>query len=401
MDNSKQEKLLFLIFQTGNRSNGGVNSVSQLLEALDHDSIKIITQQRTPCNEGWKRLGIPLEVMDIGYVMGSPFLAKGPIGLLRRISSLLSTNYHIYQVCRQERFRLLHINDPAAFWHSVFGAKMAGSRVLFNIRDTKGQGEGGFWKWKLAGQLADAILVLSEEMAAYWQKKMQLPFLRMAEGKFSRIYSIVEFQRFYKVNTDIKRKLRQQLAIRENSLALGYVATFNPKKAQLAFIEQAMPLLKQQLPDSKVYFIGDFHPETNPYARACLQEARQLDLTEHLAFIGFDEAVDRWYQALDITILASRKEGLARCMIESLACGRPVVSFDVCSAREILERHQCGLVVPQGDYPALVSSIQLLAQDQQRYQAYRENAFRASRSLFEKSQAVRQYQNLCHKLLNG
>jgi len=50
-------------------------------------------------------------------------------------------------------------------------------------------------------------------------------------------------------------------------------------------------------------------------------------------------------------------------MIESLACGTPVVSFDVCSAREILVQYNCGRVVPQGDYAGLVRELATLARN--------------------------------------
>jgi glycosyltransferase involved in cell wall biosynthesis len=92
------------------------------------------------------------------------------------------------------------------------------------------------------------------------------------------------------------------------------------------------------------------------YARRCLETVRRLGLEEHARFHGFSDRVTEWYQACHIVLLASRREGLARCMIESLACGTPVVSFDACSAREVLEEHDCGRVVPQGGYAGLAAA---------------------------------------------
>jgi glycosyltransferase involved in cell wall biosynthesis len=43
-----------------------------------------------------------------------------------------------------------------------------------------------------------------------------------------------------------------------------------------------------------------------------------------------------------------------------------VVSFDVASAREILEEHHCGRVVPQGSYDELCSEIASLAESPSR-----------------------------------
>lgn len=83
-----------------------------------------------------------------------------------------------------------------------------------------------------------------------------------------------------------------------------------------------------------------------------LTKERGLENVFH--FHGFVEDMRVWCQALDLAILVSRREGLARAMIEPLAYGIPVVAFDITSTREILEQHACGIVVPRGDYAHLV-----------------------------------------------
>jgi glycosyltransferase involved in cell wall biosynthesis len=101
-----------------------------------------------------------------------------------------------------------------------------------------------------------------------------------------------------------------------------------------------------------------------------------------------------WYQALDLTIVASVREGLARSMIESLACGTPVVSFDVCSAREILEGYRCGFVVPKGEYSALLEQIRYLIEHPELRQAFGEAGARAAVELFDPVYVVQKYEDL-------
>src|SRR5262249_24816322 len=113
------------------------------------------------------------------------------------------------------------------------------------------------------------------------------------------------------------------------------------------------------------YFVGDFDP-AEPYARDCLHAVARGELGDRVHFVGFTEDVASWYQSLDVVMLPSREEGLARSMIESVACGTPVVAFDVCSAREILEDHRCGIVVRQGDFDGLLDAVATLAGDRPR-----------------------------------
>jgi glycosyltransferase involved in cell wall biosynthesis len=81
-------------------------------------------------------------------------------------------------------------------------------------------------------------------------------------------------------------------------------------------------------------------------------------------------------------------------MIESLACGTPVISFEVCSAREILKNHQCGLVVPLFDYSGLIKSIEQLARDLKLKDEYSKRGVLVAQQLFARSVVVPQYENL-------
>ena len=194
--------------------------------------------------------------------------------------------------------------------------------------------------------------------------------------------------------TEERQRLRAELGIPEGEVALGYVASFNAKKNQLEFIRRAMPGLAASRPEATVYFVGDFQPLSDPYAQQCRGAVEALGLQERVRFVGYDERISRWYQALDLVVLASRREGLARCMIESLAVGTPVVSFAVCSASEVLERYQCGVVVPEGNYEAMVRAIGALVASSSKRAALGKRGADAARALFHADRVVGEYERL-------
>ncbi|MBB4091150.1 glycosyltransferase family 4 protein [Salinibacter ruber] len=213
------------------------------------------------------------------------------------------------------------------------------------------------------------------------------------QRKFTSIYSIVDSDRFYSVPAKKRRDIRQKLGVYGSPL-LVYVASFNPIKAQQQFIEHVVPILKRKLQDVKVAFVGDFAPKQDAHARDCLETVSRRDVEEHVVFAGYQSNVERWYQAADLTVLASEKEGLARAMIESIACGTPVVSFDVASAHEILTQHQCGVVVPQGEYNAFADAVTELWEDESRRDEMGLNGVRIARELFDPETIARQYERL-------
>ncbi|MFQ4136142.1 glycosyltransferase family 4 protein [Nodosilinea sp. PGN35] len=380
--------ILFVIFQTGSNANGGVESITQIIEHSPQLRPTIVTQIATPVNDRWAEAGAEVQVWPLPYAIGSAFSGGSIWQRWRRLWSLVATNLRMFGLVRRSGCRVVHHNDPSAFWHTALGAKLAGARVVFNIRDTKPADDRYGLKWQLAGRLGDRILVLSQAMGQ--SILARLAAVQSSPEKVQAIYSIVDPARFYPLEAGARSQRRQQLGIAPDTLALGYVATFNPKKAQLALIEQAAPALQQAIPNLRIYFIGDCDGAQNPYAQHCLEAAQRLGLT-NLDFVGYTPAVADWYPALDLVALASRQEGLARCMIESLACGTPVVSFDVCSAAEILTGYDCGRVVAQGDYGGLVAAIAALACDRDLRRRLGQNGVQMARALFQPEAIAAQY----------
>ena len=73
----------------------------------------------------------------------------------------------------------------------------------------------------------------------------------------------------------------------------------------------------------------------------------------------FDE-----YATSAFLVMSSHYEGFPMVMIEAMASGLPVVSFGFkCGPRDIIREGGNGLVVPEGDVPALASAMACLMSD--------------------------------------
>lgn len=100
----------------------------------------------------------------------------------------------------------------------------------------------------------------------------------------------------------------------------------------------------------------------------------QTDYRQLMAELGIDsnrchlngpvEDVVKAYQESSIFVLSSRFEGFGMVLIEAMACGLPVVSFD-CPAGpdEIITDGVDGLLVPSGDVHALAEKLMVLMSD--------------------------------------
>ena len=377
--------VVFVVTQSGKQANGGVESISQVLEHLRHVKPIVVTQRETPANVRWQKTRCEVHVWEAARENLST-------------KALLLTNLRMFRLLRSGGCRVVHCNDISAVWNTAFGARLAGAAVVFNVRNIKPEGKRYGWRWWIARKVSHRQLVLSSEMLDSFSRRLNLKNGNGRGGEVDFIYSAVDPVRFSPIDERKRLNLRQHLGIDAGCFAIGCVAPFDERKGQLEFIKEAGPLLKRLLPRARTYFIGDFAPEHNDYARACLEAVRQLDLQDSISFTGYTPEVAQWYRALDIVIVASRNEGLARCMIESLACGTPVVSFDVCSAREILEAHGCGLVAPNRNYQQLVEQIVTLAEQGQMRARFAQRGVALVGQLFDPETVARKYEQLYFSL---
>lgn len=386
--------VLFAIFQTGSKANGGVESITQVIEGLRGLRKVVLTQAETPVNRRWRAAGAEVIVWDLP---GSGWGDKKP-SRLGRLLGYARSNLKAWRLIGAKGVDVVHCNYALPFAHIGYGAHWRGRPLVLNFRDTKADDEPlPIKRYRSWFRKSAVVLVLSQEMAAYYRRVIPKQADGQDESGYAEvrhIYSIVELDRMLPATEQERSASRRSWGIDDRAIAVGYVATFNDKKNQLGFIEQAGPALKRSSLPIKVYCFGDFDVERNEYARRCLETRDRLGLGDTVLFKGYTPAMREVYHAMDMTVVPTRKEGMARCMIESMASGLPVVSFDVCSAREILEGHGCGVVVRQQDYAGLVDGVLRLAGDSELRRAYAQAGRAAAESLYLRDHVVGAYGRL-------
>jgi glycosyltransferase involved in cell wall biosynthesis len=117
-------------------------------------------------------------------------------------------------------------------------------------------------------------------------------------------------------------------------------------------------LRKGKFPDLRFLIVGKGGEEGNaePMLRAL---ARELDLGDAVVWAGAVPNPElRWYySAADVFCLASEKEGWPNVILESLACGTPVVAASTWGVPEILTSEDYGLLVQDREPGAFAARI--------------------------------------------
>ena len=104
------------------------------------------------------------------------------------------------------------------------------------------------------------------------------------------------------------------------------------------------------------------------------RRARALRLHNHVAFMGSTDDMEGELAKASLHAVTSRFEGFGMTIVEALASGVPVVSFDCPQGpREIITSGHNGLLVPDGDLDAFADALVALMDDEGELRRIAEN----------------------------
>jgi len=73
--------------------------------------------------------------------------------------------------------------------------------------------------------------------------------------------------------------------------------------------------------------------------------------------MGFSSDIPQLMACSDIVLLASKREGLPRVLLEAMAMERPIVASNIRGCLELLE-DECGYLFPEGNAQALANTLE-------------------------------------------
>jgi teichuronic acid biosynthesis glycosyltransferase TuaC len=111
----------------------------------------------------------------------------------------------------------------------------------------------------------------------------------------------------------------------------------------------ALPAIRKKFGDALVVIVGGPAPYGNSFGPEIKRRIAVNGLQDHVLMAGPKSHADlcQWYSAADLCVLLSSREGSPNVVLESLACGVPVVATSVGSIPEDLADSRLGMVLPE------------------------------------------------------
>ncbi len=145
-------------------------------------------------------------------------------------------------------------------------------------------------------------------------------------------------------------ELRSFLGIRDKTiLSVGHLIE---RKGHHLVIEAL-----QLLPDIKLLIAGQ-----GPENKRLQQLAGDLGVVDRVTFLGVlpSEELCQYYGAVDMLVLASSREGWANVLLESMACGTPVVATNIWGTPEVVSAPEAGILVESRTVESIAKGIKYL-----------------------------------------
>ena len=232
-------------------------------------------------------------------------------------------------------------------------------RVVHTVHGLPWNDEQPRWKKSLfvrserwAAAQCDALVGITAAMAEAFAAEGVAPVERFVE-----IPSGVDLAAFAETADAAERTamLRGRLKLPQAARLVGLVARLDPLKGHRDLIA-AWPTLAARAAEAGVrahgVFVGDGHD-----ADGIRDAVAAAGLNDQITFAGLIPLEDMplVYRMLDLCVLPSHQEGQSRVLVEALACGTPVVAYEVGGMPAIVVDGMTGRLVRMGNTEGLAA----------------------------------------------
>lgn len=142
-----------------------------------------------------------------------------------------------------------------------------------------------------------------------------------------------------------------------NNIVIGTAGRLSKEKGHSRLLDVAYILKKQDLPFTlKIAGAG-------PEEEVLKEKTKKLKLENYIDFVGFVDPFISFLKDIDIFVLPSYYEGFGYVLIEAMAAEKPVLSFDIGTAGEIIAHKKNGYIISEDDLETMANKIETLALD--------------------------------------
>ena len=285
--------------------------------------------------------------------------------LHREIAPLrdLRTILRLARLIRSERPTILHTHTAKAGAVGRIAALLAGdARPPVIVHTFHGHVLRGYFNPALtaAFRLLERLLarVATKLVAVSPEVRDDLVALGVAPAaKFAVVRLGIELDERVDYDEEGRKATRRLLGIPPDAFVVGWIGRMTAVK-RTEDIARTLQALVERGVNGYLCLVGDGPDRTRLERRM-----HELGVAKRCLFVGYQENVARFYDAMDVLLLTSVNEGTPVSVIEALAAGRPVVATRVGGVSDVVRDGVDGFLAEVADVESLAARLAELAGD--------------------------------------
>ncbi|WP_041595732.1 glycosyltransferase [Halanaerobium hydrogeniformans] len=271
----------------------------------------------------------------------------------------------------------------------MIGHKLSGSnsKVIFRESNYRPKNKMFFLNYillKLVYSYSDYNIALTEDLKKQIKKQYNI-----SDNKITTIYNPLNIELIQKKIKDSSCSFEQN---NFNIVSCGRLS----KQKNFSMLIKSIKLIREEnINNIVLYILGD-----GPLKKHLEGLIWKYDLTNSVYLLGYKKNPFKYIANADLFILSSLYEGMPNVILESLACGTPILSTNCPTGpKEILEEDKYGWLVPNDNVEAMSRKIiHLYNNPEEINKKQKKLDLRAER--FSINNIVKEYENLFFKVLD-
>lgn len=239
-------------------------------------------------------------------------------GIIDYCHNYIKYSKKIIKYINENKIDILHVNTSAVL-EGCYIKKKTGIKTIWHIHEIllKPKIVSKFI-YKAIARCADEVVCVSDAVKKHFEK-----ITKRYDSKV--IYNGVDNKKF---NNDIDCKyLREEFKITENEIVIGMIGRINAWKGQNDFIE-AMELVLEKIPNSKALMVGGVFEGQEWRKKELENKIKTSKFFDRIILSDFRKDSANIHNLIDIFVLPSTNpDPLPTVILESMACGKPIVAY--------------------------------------------------------------------------
>jgi len=314
---------------------------------------------------------------DMGYEVE---VVAGPSGFAARIEAegfrvfpfgftknpldphLLGITAELVRLVRERRYILVHAHTPIAGFVGRYASHRAGvPHIMYTAHGFHFHALGRPSVNRLytaieraASRWTDVLVVINREDAVAARALFSRPGLSIEEVPGVG----VDTGMFVPAEPEVRRSSRERLGVARAGLVVGWVGEFSRRKRPGDVLEVARRLAVSR-PDVRFLMVGEGSLE-----RETRQRAVDCGLDQTVLFPGWQGDMPSFLAGCDAVLSTASQEGLPRNVLEAMACGLPVVAWDIRGCHDLVVDGATGFLLPYGDFDGMRTRLDQLGREE-------------------------------------